>query len=131
MNQSSDQQKGMVDTMKQTSLLCGTMLTLLLVLSACAPSAAKTDKTPSPAPTATASAQEESQDGEKAIHGTINRMGSFLVLLTDEGEYHVMDYGQDVTTEGLEEGDTVDITYTGVLDNEEETPVIVSIAKSQ
>ncbi len=115
--------------MKKLGVLCGVVLTLLLMLTACTPSSKKAEASLSPTPSQTVTDSEET-NGEKTVHGIINRLGSFLILLTDDGEYRVMDYGEGVTTDGLEEGDTVDITYTGTLDSEEEAPVIVSITKS-
>lgn len=72
---------------------------------------------------------EEAKE-QKTIKGVINRLGTYLVLLTEDGEYQVMDYGEGVTADDWKEGDKVEITYTGELGTETETPVIVSIAKA-
>ena len=50
------------------------------------------------------------------VQGIINKIDSYLLLLTDDGEYHIMDYGEGVTMDGFAEGDKVDVTYTGELD---------------
>ena len=60
----------------------------------------------------------------------INKIDSYLVLLTEDGEYQIMDYSSDVVLDNFAEGDTVDITYTGQLGDESASPMIVSIAKS-
>ena len=67
----------------------------------------------------------------KVVQGIINKIDSYLVLLTDDGEYHIMDYGEGVTMDGFAEGDKVDVTYTGELDVDGATPVITSIVKSK
>lgn len=66
----------------------------------------------------------------KVVHGIINKIDSYLVLLTGEGEYQIMDYGEGVTMDDFMEGDSVDVTYTGELGVEGSTPVIVSIVKA-
>lgn len=72
---------------------------------------------------------EEEQKEEKTIQGIINKIGNYLVLLTEDGEYHVMDFGEGLDTEPFKEGDKVEITYTGDLTNEENSPVIVAMEK--
>ena len=51
------------------------------------------------------------------------------MLLTDDGEYQVMDYGEGVTIDDFFEGNRVKITYTGKLGDENSTPVMVAIEK--
>ena len=51
------------------------------------------------------------------------------MLLTEDGEYHVMDFGEGLDTEPFKEGDKVEITYTGDLADEENSPVIVAMEK--
>ena len=53
------------------------------------------------------------------------------MLLTDAGEYQVMDYGKGVNADDFAEGDKVSITYTGELGVEGSTPVIVAISKAE
>ena len=106
------------------------MLALMLVvltLSAChAPSGGKTpESTPTGGPTET-SAQGE----EKVVQGIINHMGNYLVLLTEDDEYQIMDFGEGVTADGFSEGDRVEITYTGILGQDDPAPVIKAIAKA-
>ncbi len=76
-----------------------------------------------------ASDKSEEQKEEKTIQGIINKIGNYLVLLTEDGEYHVMDFGEGVDTEPFKEGDKVEITYTGDLADEENSPVIVAMEK--
>ena len=62
----------------------------------------------------------------------INRLDTdYLVLITDDGEYQVMDFGENFSAEGFSEGDDVVITYTGTLENEEKPPVITAMEAAQ
>ena len=62
---------------------------------------------------ASGSAAEGSQQ-EESVTGTINRLDTdYLVLITDDVEYLVMDFGESFSVEGFSEGDDVVITYTG------------------
>ena len=80
---------------------------------------------------ASGSAAEESQQ-EESVTGTINRLDTdYLVLITDDGEYQVMDFGENFSVEGFSEGDDVVITYTGTLGNEEKPPVITAMEAAQ
>ena len=63
---------------------------------------------------------------EQTLSGVINRMDDLLVLLTDAGEYQVMDLGEGVSLDGFAEGDSVTVTYTGGLGDEETPPVVAS-----
>ena len=74
---------------------------------------------------------EETTAGEQTLTGVINRMGDFLVLLTDAGEYQVMDLGEGVSLDGFAEGDSVTVTYTGGLGDEETPPVVSSIEPAE
>ena len=62
----------------------------------------------------------------------VNKIDDYLVLLTDDGEYHIFDFGEDVDPSAMEEGDRVTVTYTGTLDPEsdEVTAVVVSVEKT-
>ncbi len=73
--------------------------------------------------------QTEAQAETKKVRGIINRLDDYLVLLTDQGECQVMDYGEGVSADGLAEGDSVEITYTGELGVDGATPVITAISK--
>ena len=66
-----------------------------------------------------------------AISGVVNRLDDYLVLLTDDGEYMVFDFGEDVDSSSLEEGDRVTVSYTGQLGSEDPAPVAVSIEKAE
>ena len=138
--------------MKRTFLLCGAMLILGILLTACAPSQGKRDTSPpagssssskeemdptlSPPADAGAESSGPEQDpapgpdkGEpQTIQGIISRMGSYLVLLADD-EYQVLDFGEDLSLEGFAEGDRVTVTYTGTLGDEAATPVVVAMEK--
>lgn len=78
-------------------------------------------------PTSSTSAQAEG----KTVQGIINQKGDYLVLLTDEGEYQVMNYGKGVNADDFAEGDKVSITYTGELGVEGSMPVITAISKTE
>ena len=75
--------------------------------------------------------EESEAEGEKVIHGIINRIGDYLVLLTEDGEYQAMDFGEGITADGFEEGDSVDVTYTGELGQEDTQPVITAMTKAE
>ena len=66
-----------------------------------------------------------------AISGVVNRLDDYLVLLTDDGEYVVFDFGKDVDAAALEEGDSVTVTYTGELGSEDPAPVAASVEKAE
>lgn len=69
--------------------------------------------------------------GEHTISGMVNKLDDYLVLLDADGEYHIFDYGIDVDPTTLAEGDKVTVSYNGTLDDEKETPVAVSIDKTE
>lgn len=69
--------------------------------------------------------------GEHTISGIVNKLEDYLVLLDADGEYHIFDYGIDVDPTTLAEGDKVTVSYNGTLDDEKETPVAVSIDKTE
>ncbi len=56
----------------------------------------------------------------------MNRMGDFLVLLTDDGTYQVFELGED----GRAWRRSVTVTYTGELGSEDPVPVAVSVEKT-
>lgn len=110
--------------MKRMVCLVMAVMLAALSLTACGMvGARKSDSKPS----ASTAAQAEG----KTVHGVINRKGDYLVLLTDDGEYQIMDYGKDVNADDFAEGDKVNITYTGELGVEGSTPVIVAISKAE
>lgn len=67
---------------------------------------------------------------EQTISGIINRLGEYLVLLDENSEYHIFDFDEAVDLSGLEEGDSVTVTYTGTLDSDDPAPVAISIEKA-
>lgn len=77
--------------------------------------------------------EEKKDDAEetKTISGIVNKLDSYLVLLDSNGDYHIFDYGEDVDKSTLEEGDKITVSYTGTLDNEDPSPVAVTIQKSE
>lgn len=70
------------------------------------------------------------EEDSATVNGVVNRMGDFLVLLTDDGTYQVFDFGEDVDQGRLEEGNSVTVTYTGELGSEDPVPVAVSVEKT-
>lgn len=110
--------------MKRKICLVLTLVLVMFALSACgkADSGKKADD---------GSSQPQSTEKveEKKVSGIINRMGDYLMLLTGDGEYQVMDYGKGVSVDGFAEGDSVEITYTGELGVDGATPVITAISK--
>lgn len=96
---------------------------LLLSLAAC-----KKGEAPSTSqPKSSESVAEEVKEG--TISGVINRIGDFMVLLTDDGEYQIFDFDKEIDPSGFAEGDRVEVTYTGVLGDENVNPVAVVIMK--
>ena len=75
--------------------------------------------------------QADEAEDQKTISGVVNQLGSYLVLLDSDGEYHIFDFGEDVDQSSLEEGDRVTVTYTGTLDNEDPSPVDVAITQTE
>ena len=74
----------------------------------------------------------EGSQKEESVTGTINRLDTdYLVLITDDVEYLVMDFGESFSVEGFSEGDDVVITYTRTLENEEKPPVITATEAAQ
>ena len=114
--------------MKRTAslLLLGAML---LSLAACGKPAAPAET----APTETAPVEETAAPNdaeEHAVSGIVNRLDSYLVLLDDQGNYLVFDFGDDVDQKALTEGDRITVTYTGELGSENPAPVAVAIQKA-
>jgi len=80
---------------------------------------------------ASGSAADGSQQKE-SVTGTIDRPDTdYLVLITDDVEYLVMNFGESSSVEGFSEGDDVVITYTGTLENKEKPPVITVMEAAQ
>lgn len=112
------------------------MLCLVLSLVACGQNNSNSNSTPGNAPESLTpessmpeSSMPEGSDAEEAqtISGIVNRLDSYLVLLDDEGNYLVFDFGDDVDQKALAEGDRVTVTYTGELGSENPAPVAVDI----
>lgn len=110
--------------MKQKICLVLTLMMVMLVLSACGKTGGgKTADASSSQPQSTEKVEE------KKVRGIINRTGEYLVLLTEDDEYQVMDFGKGVSADGFGEGDSVEITYTGELGVDGAVPVITAISK--
>ena len=73
----------------------------------------------------------ETEPEEAVISGTVNRLGDYLVLLTEDENYQVFDFGEGVDADDLMEGDRVQVRYTGDLDSEDPAPVAVAVEKQQ
>ena len=95
------------------------LLAFALVLTLAACGSEKTD-----------AGNDGKEEDSATVNGVVNRMGDFLVLLTDDGTYQVFDFGEDVDQGRLEEGDSVTVTYTGELGSEDPVPVAVSVEKT-
>ena len=111
--------------MKRILVLGMAALALAAALTACGPFRGAAQ---SPAPSAS-QAQPDAGGETQVIRGTINRMDTYLVLLTDDGEYQIFDFDKEVDPSSFAEGDRVEVTYTGVLGDENATPVAVVIMK--
>lgn len=94
---------------------------MLLALAACG------SNTPSGSGDAGANNTADGTEATATVSGVINRVGDFLVLLTDDNTYAVFDFGEDVDPASLKEGDSVTVTYTGELGSEDPAPVAVSV----
>ena len=110
--------------MKRKICLVLTLVTVVLALSACGKlgGGKGTDA-------GTSQPQSTEQVEEKKVRGIINRMEDYLMLLTEEESYQVMDFGKGVSADGFAEGDSVEITYTGELGVDGAVPVITAISK--
>ena len=111
--------------LKQFIALGAAVLMLAIFLTACGQS-----NNTSASGSNTAGNQTDVQENnaeEQVITGVINRKGDFLVLLTEEGDYQVMDPGEGVSLDAFTEGDSVKVTYTGELGDEGNPPVISAI----
>ena len=115
------------------------MLCLVLSLAACGQNNSNSNSTPGNAPESLTpessmpeSSMPEGSDAEEAqtISGIVNRLDSYLVLLDDEGNYLIFDFGEDVDSSTLAEGDRVTVTYTGDLGSKNPAPVAVAIQKA-
>lgn len=96
---------------------------LLLSLAACKKGEAPATNPPK----STEAVAQEAKEG--TVSGVVNRVGDFLVLLTDDDEYQAFDFDKEVDPSGLAEGDRVQVTYSGVLGDENATPVALVIMK--
>ena len=74
--------------------------------------------------------KQDAGESTATVSGYVNRMDDYLVLLTDDEEYAVFDFGEDVDPASLEEGDRVTVTYTGELGSEDPAPVAVAIEEA-
>ena len=124
--------------MKRKVCLTLALMALALSLTSCSLLGGNKNQQEKPMASESESSQSSSADKSsempkdaKTVEGTINKIDTYLVLLTEDGEYQVMDYGEGVTVDEFMEGDKVTITYTGELGSETSTPVILAIAKAK
>ena len=72
---------------------------------------------------------DSTEEATATVSGVVNRLGDFLVLLTEDDTYALFDFGEGVDPDALEEGDSVTVTYTGELGSEDPVPVAVAVEK--
>lgn len=116
--------------MKKTICAVSALL-LTLSLAACGTPAGETNQDKSASSSSSSSSQSQDAQETKTVQGIINKIDTYLVLLLDDGEYQIMDYGEGVTLDDYFEGDRVEVTYTGELGVEGVYPVINAITKLQ
>lgn len=116
--------------MKKTICTVSALL-LTLSLAACGTPAGETSQDKSASSGSSSSSQSQDAQETKTVQGIINKIDTYLVLLLDDGEYQIMDYGEGVTLDDYFEGDRVEVTYTGELGVEGVYPVISAITKLQ
>ncbi|OUO44608.1 hypothetical protein [Flavonifractor sp. An306] len=113
--------------MKRIACIALALMMAGLSLTGCGAKGGGTNQPPaSSQPTVT-----EEKTESKVVHGVINRIDNYLVLLTDDGEYQTMEYGEGITMDGFTEGDRVDVSYTGELGVDGTYPVITAITKTE
>ena len=111
------------------------MLCLVLSLAACGQTNSNNSSNSAPGSTPESSVPESSmpesagteETEAQTISGIVNRLGNYLVLLDDQDNYLIFDFGEDVDSSTLAEGDRVTVTYTGELGSEDPSPVAVDI----
>ncbi len=111
------------------------MLCLVLSLAACGQTNSNNSSNSTPGSTPESSVPESSmpesagteETETQTISGIVNRLGNYLVLLDDQDNYLIFDFGEDVDSSTLAEGDRVTVTYTGELGSEDPSPVAVDI----
>lgn len=116
--------------MKKTICAVSALL-LTLSLAACGTPAGETNQDKSASSGSSSSSQSQDAQETKTVQGIINKIDTYLVLLLDDGEYQIMDYGEGVTLDDYFEGDRVEVTYTGELGVEGVYPVFSAITKLQ
>lgn len=118
------------DEIENAAALCAVLMMLVISLTACGQSNNAAGGSSAPESSSTQS-DAASTEETQTVNGIINRKGDFLVLLTDEGAYQVMELGEGVSLDEFTEGDSVKVTYTGELGNEEVSPVATSIEMTE
>ena len=116
--------------MKKTICAVSALL-LTLSLAACGTPAGESNQDKSASSGSSSSSQSQDAQETKTVQGIINKIDTYLVLLLDDGEYQIMDYGEGVTLDDYFEGDRVEVTYTGELGVEGVAPVITAISTLQ
>ena len=113
--------------MKRIACMALALMMAGLSLTGCGAKGGGTNQPPaSSQPTVT-----EEKSESKVVHGVINRIDNYLLLLTDDGEYQIMEYGEGITMDGFAEGDRVDVSYTGELGVDGTYLVITAITKTE
>ena len=98
---------------------------LVLSLASCSKLGLPGRQSASPAPSESGTVETKTA----TVSGVINRMDNFLVLLLDNDSYQIFDFAKGLDTSGFAEGDRVEVTYTGVLGDENDTPVATKMVK--
>ena len=78
--------------MKKAVFLGAAVLMIGIMLTACGsgnPTQSKT-KTESTSAPESSQAQSEDKENQQVVHGIINKIDTYLVLVTENGEYQVM-----------------------------------------
>lgn len=98
---------------------------LVLSLASCSKLGLPGKQSASPAPSESAMMETKTA----TVTGVINRMDDYLVLLLDNGDYQIFDFDKGLDASTFAEGDKVEVTYTGVLGDENATPVATQLVK--
>ena len=110
-------------------------LALALSLAACSPAPAGESPSLPPETPGAASPSAQPEAETSTLRGTLNTVDTgqdLLVLVDGDGGYCRFDLN-GVDAAGLEPGDTVEVTYTGVLspDSDDLTAVVTALEKAE
>ena len=110
-------------------------LLVLAIAAGCGSNAGNADTTkPQTQETQTAADTADSEAEEKTMTGTIEEIKDFMFIVTDkDGNAYEFDFDADAKPDGLdqvEEGDQVQVTYTGeVSEVDPFTGTVISVEK--